>query len=233
MASKKSKNRPEPESGASAGDLIGEIRRQAEAEAEAILKDAREERQAHLKKARHEADQVSAGILDRAENEAQMTRRKIESGVELEKRRAYLEAREAVIREMSRRLSERLVTFRAQKGYWDTLTGWIEEGSAAVDDRQLRLAVGDREREWLDKGKLHGLERSLSEKLGRKVALTLMDSQKDEGGVLVSSEDGRVTFDNRFSARLKRREPEIRRRVMEKLEGVHHEQATKTRKKTE
>jgi vacuolar-type H+-ATPase subunit E/Vma4 len=51
----------------------------------------------------------------------------------------------------------------------------------------------------------------------REVKITLCASKEDEGGVLITSKDGRTRFDNRFSALIKRNMDAMRLTVMKEV----------------
>jgi len=206
-----------PPDGGSAKSLIEEIRRQAEDEVGAILGAARNERKAILKKARKSADEAESERLDRAEREAALIRRKIESGVELEKQRNWLAAREKVIQECMERLKEKFATFRKSPAYRETLMAWIKEGAEAVGEANMVIVAGPVEKKLLDRNVLKTIAAKMETAEAPVLSLLTAEDDTAGGGVMIRSDDGRITFDNRFAARLKRYESEIRQAVGEML----------------
>jgi len=199
--------------------LKKEIQVQSKAEAEGILKQAEKEGNQILDDARKEAEKIKNDLLQKAGVQADGIRQRILSGVHLEINKQALQDREELISKLFQAVEEKINQFRRSDSYLSFLKKLVLEGIVALGGGKLIILPGEVEKKLLTKKVLSQIEKEAHEKHGGKIVLSLSDQILTEGGVVLETSDGKTRFDNRFSARIKRIENDMRlvavRRVME------------------
>ena len=202
---------------ASSDILRREIREQSENDASGILEQAEKDARRVLSDAGTHAEKVKKEIRNGAEARAEGVRRRILSGLHLEMKRQTLRAREDATARIFDAVKERLDAFRRDKGYPPFLEKLLVEGVIALEGSAFSLKAGEVERKHLTKKRLEQIQEKIETQSGRKVVLKVAEDTLDEGGVVVVSSDGRMFFDNRFSARMDRMEAELRLEVVKRV----------------
>jgi vacuolar-type H+-ATPase subunit E/Vma4 len=178
-----------------ADKICSRIREESSEEAQLLLGKAHKERERILLEASKEADARVQAILLAAEKEALQKKERIFSTVTMEKRRVALEAKSLFVENVLTAVKIKAQSFRGSPEYVKFLTDAVLEGVRIVDDKKARVFYSH-----LDEGVISRL---------KDMSVEFKKSDFSEIGVMVQSEDGRLLFDNRFSARLKRAYDEI------------------------
>jgi vacuolar-type H+-ATPase subunit E/Vma4 len=186
-----------------AEEICSRIREESAEEAEFLLGKAHKERERILLEASGEARAQARAILLAAEKEVAGKREKIFSTVTMEKRRVDLEAKSLFIADVIAAVKREAENFRGGGDYVKFLREAILEGIKIVDDKKPQVFYSH-----LDEGLISRL---------KDLPADFKKSDFGEIGVMVQSQDGRLLFDNRFSARLKRAYDEI---YMKLLKGA-------------
>jgi vacuolar-type H+-ATPase subunit E/Vma4 len=177
-------------SGENAEEICSRIRGESSEEAEFLLGKAHKERERILSEASGQARARTQAILSAAEKETARTKDRIFSTVTMEKRRAYLEAKSLFIADVVAAVKREAEDFRGSKDYVKFLREAVLEGIKIVDDKKAQVFYSH-----IDEGPISQVSDLPAE---------FKKSDFGEIGVIVQSQDGRLLFDNRFSARLKR-----------------------------
>ena len=193
--------------------LCREIQAQAENEASGILEQAEKEAEKIRKQAAQDAEKDQEKALEDARDQAAAIRKKLLSSVHLEVKKQTLNNREAIFDRMFKEVRKKLKDFRSRPEYVEFLKSCVIEGVMAIETDTILIRCSQIEKERLSPDEIQSIQKMLSDK-GRQCRLELADSGDDEGGVLVQSADGRMRFDNRFSARIRRMEHRLRLEVM-------------------
>jgi V/A-type H+-transporting ATPase subunit E len=196
--------------------LQKEIREQSETEAAVIMEQAEKEAGRIIGEAESEARKIRSSLIKKAEIQAKGIRKRILSSVHLEIKKQDLQAREEMLLKLFQIVQEKLEQFRKSPDYGSFLEAMIIEGALALGFENLNILAGEIERKLLSRQSLDRIEKQL-ENDGRKVNLSLSDEKIDEGGIIVTSADGRARFDNRFSARIRRNQDEMRLLAIKKI----------------
>lgn len=173
-----------------ADKICSSIRDESSEEARIILGKAHKERERILSEASKEAEASAQAILSAAEKEVAAHKERIFSTVTMEKRRISLEAKSLFIADVVAAVNAEAEKFRNNKEYVKFLRGAILEGIKIVDDKKAQVFYS-----YLDEGAIAQL---------KDLSVEFKKGDFNEIGVMVQSQDGRLLFDNRFSARLKR-----------------------------
>jgi V/A-type H+/Na+-transporting ATPase subunit E len=159
---------------------------------------------------RKETAEAVAKILETGVKQSESVKRQIIGAAELETRNAQLRSLEKAVIEA-----------------FDSATNEISRSSGASYERAIeRLiqegldVIGPKSKIWCSTKDRRTVSSAIR-KLGAKVKLTLdEDPIETIGGVVLSTPDGSVRFDNTFEARLERMRPDLRKEVAGLLTGT-------------
>lgn len=196
--------------------LCREIRTQSESEASSILEEAEKDVERIRQKAAQDAEKDREKTLSGAQIQAGASRRKMLSSVHLEVKKQTLRNREAILARIFQEVRKKLDAFRSDGEYAEFLMACVVEGALAVESETIQVVCGKTEEKKLTPAALESIQKTLAQE-GRVCRLELTEGDDGEGGVLVQSSDGRMRFDNRFSARIRRMEHRLRLEAMKKV----------------
>lgn len=190
----------------------------------AILSQAREQAQEHLRQAQ---ERVSA-IHEQAEKEAltakdailEETRRGLAlekqralAAAELEVRQQALKRREEQIAQVFEAAGRRLEELRRSTAYSEVLRLLIREAAETLGNRELLVSVVPEDAAALSQGLLDQIARELGAEALRLGAPAVGGG----GGAIVSDSSGRMRVDNTFAQRLERSKDLLRSAVHDML----------------
>jgi vacuolar-type H+-ATPase subunit E/Vma4 len=173
-----------------AREICSRIREESSEEARFVVEKANKERERILSQAAEESQVKTKAILLAAQKEVEQRKERIFSTVTMEKRRVSLEAKSLFIADVITAVNGQAEKFRDSKDYVKFLRGAISEGVKIVDDKKAQVFYSH-----IDEGLIPQLS---------DLPVEFRKSDFREIGVMIQSQDGRLLFDNRFSARLKR-----------------------------
>lgn len=165
-----------------------------------ILAGARETAAARREAAHEETMRPLAQERIKRQHQTQLTARQIVS-----------QAQEDVVTDILAATKERLPQCRCTDAYPDILRQLVQEALSHLKEDGVPIIIGDRR----DADLLHAIRDSLKTAVSLQLTLTCW------GGVVVTSEDGRVIVDNTLQARFQRARPRLRQMLAQHIsEGV-------------
>lgn len=196
--------------------LLNGIVKDAQSEAERILLQAQEQieqRRRALEDQIRRLEEESEKALSQHRETAE---RRSLSVIKTEERRIALRAREdlgkRVIKEAVRQMAESI----GNPEYGELLSRWIAEGALGVNRPEALVKCSFKE--TVTDEILRRAEALILETTGRTVGLSVADGEPlSEQGVVVTSADNRVAFNNQVSTRLRRYEQDVKRIISEAL----------------
>ena len=192
-----------------ASDTLEKVSGEFEAEVLADLEAGRSETLAKIEAARKETADAVAKILETGEKQAESVKRQIIGAAELDARNAQLRSLEKAVNEAFD-LATRRISSESGASHERALIALIQEGLDVLGPRATVLCAAKDRR----------AVSSAIRKFGNKAKLSLGDDEVDTlGGVVLSTPDGSVRFDNTFEARLERMRPTLRKEVAAILTG--------------
>jgi len=193
-----------------ASDTLEKVSGEFEAEVLADLETGRSETLAKVEAMRRETAEAVAKILETGEKQAESVKRQIVGAAELDSRNAQLKSLERAVNEAFETATKQ-VSSESGASQEKALALLIQEGLDVIGPRaKLLCAAKDRR-----------AVSSAIRKLGSRGKLSLGDEEIDTmGGVVLTTPDGSVRFDNTFEARLERMRPTLRKEVAAILTGV-------------
>ncbi len=191
--------------------LIDEVVREAVAEYEARLEEARQRIMRELEAEKESVMQELRRGLEVVRREVEAERRRRLSGVEAEVKREYLETLENLVRRAISNAIERIRSMRDSDAYRDFLRRSLEE---AVDALGSEEVVVESCAEDLKAVKSIASELSKERNVRIKVSGKAIDVI---GGVRVSRADGTMVYDSTIDYRLSRLSDQLRTVVVRHL----------------
>lgn len=187
-----------------ASDTLEKVASEFQSEVLADLEEGRVQALAVIDMARREAAEAVSKILETGVKQAESTKRQVIGAAELQARNAQLKALERAVNEVFER-SVKEVSTSSGPSYEKALLGLITEGLEVIGAK-ARVHCPAK-----DKKNVSAAIRKLG---GKDHRVSLEDKPVDSiGGVVLTSADGSVRFDNTFEARLERARPELRKEV--------------------
>jgi len=193
-----------------ASDTLEKVSGEFEAEVLGDLEAGRSETLAKIEAVRKETDEAVAKILETGEKQAEAAKRQIVGAAELDARNAQLRSLERAVNEAFE-LATRRISSESGPAQEKALISLIQEGLDVMGPRaKVQCATKDRR-----------AVSSAIRRFGSKAKLSLDEAGVDTmGGVVLTTPDGSVRFDNTFEARLERMRPTLRKEVAAILTGT-------------
>ena len=200
--------------------LAEAILQKARTEAQEIVERARRVAEREVEHAREEAEASWKEGIEQAQRRVEQERRRMYAQIELDVQRRRMAKQEELIQVTFRSAMEALRSMPRDEVYERILVRLIEEGMGVIGEDAATVFLNGVDREAFGEERIHRLEKQVSEHLGRSIRLVLSDQLVEtSGGVFLRSEDGRVSFDNTFEARLERVRDDLRGEIAEALFG--------------
>lgn len=192
-----------------ASDTLEKVSGEFQAEVLGILEDGRKETLARVESARKEAAESVAKIIESSLKQAESVKRQIVGSAELQARNAQLRSLERAVNESFEGATKKISSSRGED-YERALGRLIQEGLDVIGpNASVRCATKDR--------------KAVSSEI-RKLAKSkvVLDDEPVEtiGGVVMTTPDGNIRFDNTLEARLDRMRPSLRKEVAALLTGA-------------
>ena len=194
--------------GRNAEAILARIKEESAQESARVLGIARADEEKILVQAAADAARTKAESLEALAQELEKARERVFSSVALEKKRLLLEEKDRLIKQVLQVVQDQALQFRGTAGYADFLRAAVAEGARVVGGDSLVVTYAPADATLFAPGEF---VRSLA---SLKVAFSYAQGDFDEPGVILTSADGRIRFDNRFSSRLARLEADIYARLL-------------------
>jgi V/A-type H+-transporting ATPase subunit E len=192
-----------------ADDTLEKVSGEFETEVLADLEAGRAETLARVESVRKETAEAVAKILETGAKQAESVKRQIIGAAELEARNAHLRSLEKAVNEVFD-LAARQISNAPGVSYEKALLGLIREGLEVIGPRaRVEYAPKDRK-----------VVAAAIRRLGGKAKIAFGEKPIETiGGIVLTTPDGSIRFDNTFEARLERMRPNLRKEVAAILTG--------------
>ncbi|HUS57614.1 MAG TPA: V-type ATP synthase subunit E family protein [Planctomycetota bacterium] len=198
---------------ASEDALVSEILADASKKAARIIRKAEQDAKQVIEKAEREAQEIRRSIAEAAAARAEKEKLIVLATIDLEARRAEIEAKETLLTDIFR-AAEKRTADRRSYDYREKLVSLIASAAKTIGGTSFHIHLGNDDHST----DIGSLQKQVSSKLGTPVELALDPSPAPiDGGVIVLSADGRRLVDNSFAAREERMRAELRRQVAQIL----------------
>ena len=177
--------------------ICARIQKEAQAEVAFLKQKAEHGAQKIVTDAKTEAEQKKNELILSLEEEQQKIRERVFSTLNLEKKKIVLQEKEALADKVMAELKTVAAAFRKSGEYAAFLQAAINEGIRVINAEEVTVVFSPQD------------EKLINDNFRNKGKYKLQKGDFNDLGVLVQSADGRLLFDNRFAARLKRKYDEI------------------------
>jgi vacuolar-type H+-ATPase subunit E/Vma4 len=200
-------------SGDNADKLVRQIHEDAEAQIREIVGKQSKDANLIIQQAQIEAQRKKVAALAVVEKELEKFREKAHSALNLEKRRLQLEGKssfvQAVIDEVKRGGEALRSSPAGPQEYAEFLRQAIVEGALVVESEALEIFFSGEDKHIVTPEFTGAVTQLCSQALHLNCRLKMTQGDFKDTGVIVATQDGRMIFDNRFTARLGRIYDEI------------------------
>ena len=197
--------------------LISGILSEAEAKAEEIIR-----------KAEEECASIIAEADERAERESQLEERSFSVRLERIKEReesarknidrlSELKVLDSAYNLVLKAVQKRLDSLVSSPDFRSILVSWIAEAAIGLDRKEARVSFS--EKAPVDDQMLRDAEALVKKATGADVSLMLDDKRISIPGAVLTSIDGKVSYNNQLDVRMRRYSKDIRRIVQEENAG--------------
>jgi V/A-type H+-transporting ATPase subunit E len=192
-----------------ATNTLEKVSGEFEAEALADLEAGRTETLARVESIRKETVEAVNKILETSVKQAESVKRQIIGAAELEARNAQLKSLERAVNDAFESATKQIASSTGA-AYEEAMQRLIQEGVDVIGQRSnVRCASKDRK-----------AVTSAARRLGAGAKVSLEEEPIETiGGVVLTTPDGSVRFDNTFEARLERMKPSLRQEIAAILTG--------------
>jgi len=192
-----------------ASDTLEKVSGEFEKEALSDLEATRTETLAKLEAVRKEAEEAVSKILETGIKQAEAVKRQIIGAAELEARNIQLRALEKAVNESFDAASNQISELKGTS-YDKAMERLIQEGLEVIGPKaKVQCSPKDKR-----------VVASIVKKLSGKEKVSMDDNPVETmGGVVLTTPDESVRFDNTFEARLERMRPNLRQEVAAILTG--------------
>jgi vacuolar-type H+-ATPase subunit E/Vma4 len=191
--------------------LISGIETDARAEEENIIREAENQAAAKRKYGDKKIESLLNDARQKALEQAEIVKKKVVSGAELEVKRCSMRARDTVMQDIMDRVEKKLSSMTGDADYRSVLVDWITEAAIGLDAETAQVNASEKERTLINDQLLSEVKEKIHTQTGRQVALTLSDAQPLKSqGVVLTAADGRTAFNNQVKTRMSRNQREIR-----------------------
>ncbi|MCS7368316.1 MAG: V-type proton ATPase subunit E [archaeon GBS-70-058] len=203
----------------SSENISSRIILEAEKEAEAIIENAKKRAEEIINKAEKDAEEIMNKEIKIAHEKIKMEERRRLAEISLKMKEIILRERETIFNEVLNEVKRRLHEFKKTDRYPSILQELILEGCEAIGGGDLVIKIDSKDKE-IDIN-IEKLKRIIEERMGGKVNISIVfDNISEFGGVIVSTPDGSIVYNNTLDAILERNFDDIRRIITKSiLEG--------------
>jgi V/A-type H+-transporting ATPase subunit E len=196
--------------------MVDDIISNAKTEANKFIDDAKKQTKEVLDKAEVVAIKEKQDLLEIQSKQINEWEKQQIASLNLQARRTVLQKKEEKIQEVYEQAKAELKKIPKKAAYDKVLEGLIIEAGSALGGGNLVIKARSEDKSKIKD--LTALAKAITKACGNKCGLKLSkDTISALGGVVLVTEDGSITIDNTFDARLEQKLREIRTSVANKL----------------
>jgi vacuolar-type H+-ATPase subunit E/Vma4 len=189
--------------------ICARIRQDTDAEVKQLSDRAQAQAQGILAQAKADAEAQKAALLRDLEKELEKSKERILSTLNLEKKRLVLEGKQSFVDKVLAEVKQKAARFRNDPAYSRFLAGAVVEGAQVLGTAPVIVYYSAADERIFDDAFIKKVSEQCQHALMKPCPFTLNKSEFQDLGVIVHSPDGRMMYDNRFTARLERMYDEI------------------------
>jgi vacuolar-type H+-ATPase subunit E/Vma4 len=195
--------------GQEAQQICAKIREEAESQITDILGRARKEAEKILAQAAQTAADKKTQMLKELDTQLNQARERILSALNLGKKKIFLGEKNKFAQEVLEGVIKESERFRNSEGYRAFLKKAIIEGASVIDTQDLDVFYSGFDAGVVDESFIKDTTTLAADKFRKSLVFKFHKSDFKDIGVIVQSQDGHLSYDNRFLARLKRAQENV------------------------
>jgi vacuolar-type H+-ATPase subunit E/Vma4 len=184
--------------------ILAKIKEGSANEIKAILSRAEEEAKRIMQEARVSAENKRSEILKNLDGEIFAYKEKVNSTINIEKRRIILSEKSNFVDEVLKSVNKLAQDFRKNSDYVSFLKNSVLEGARVIDTEELEVFYSNLDSEIFNEQFKDELVGFCREKAEKDFSINFVEADFKDIGIIVQSKSGQLIFDNTFGARLNR-----------------------------
>jgi vacuolar-type H+-ATPase subunit E/Vma4 len=193
--------------------LSRDILQQAETDAEQVLLEAKNKADQIIKQAEEEASAEKARILERAKRDSDRIRSQAVATTQLKARTMMLESRENLLKEVFKEAQQKLSSVQQYSDYNVIIERLVMEAISQMTSNNVVIRADKKTSQLLADSILNSLASKYSG------TIELGDVLENKIGVIASTSNGHLNYDNTLETRLEKLTNELRSPVYHLLQG--------------
>jgi len=194
--------------------LISGIEADVRAEEEKTIADAERRAEEKRKYAQKKAESLLKESREKGDEQAASIEQKVIAAVKREINRRSLRLRDTLLQRIMDRAEKRLEAMIDDPAYRAVLANWITEAAVGLNADSARINASTRERSLIDEQLLGEARDRAAAQMGKAFTLTMAEAEPLESqGVVLTTADGRMAFNNQVKTRMSRKRREIQRLI--------------------
>jgi vacuolar-type H+-ATPase subunit E/Vma4 len=199
--------------------LVADIKRDAEAEAEQVKKDAAREAAERAAQYERQLEEIRTEAGKTGAAQAEAVKRNLKAALAVELKRIALAARDQVFRRVMEQVEEKLARRMTSPDYRRVLLALIVEAAIGLGAEEVEVNASPRELELLDDKLLREAEAKVKELVLKTVKIGWSAAAPQLlQGIVLNSTDGKTAYNNQIRTRLMRNQGQIRKMIYERLQ---------------
>ncbi len=198
--------------------IISGIETDVLSEERQIIEDAHKQAD---EKVKYNAKKVESIIKDAEKSaieQAEQVKKKIMSSLRLELQRNSLNIRNEVMKNIQKKVESKFNSMIGNDNYKTILKNWIVEAAIGLDVPSAVINASEKELPLISEQVVAEVSKVVSQKTGKQVSLKLSkEPPLSFQGVVLTSENGHMAFNNQVKTRILRKEREIRMAIYNAL----------------
>jgi len=205
--------------------MIAGIEEDARREEERIIAEAENQAAEKRKYGQKKVEALLDDARQKAAQEVAALRRKAVSSAEREIRRCLLQARDALMQDIMDKVEKKLSAMVETPPYRPVLVAWIAEAAIGLDAEAAHVNASQTERALIDDTMLREAAERVRAQRGKGITLTISDAPPLESqGVLLTTANGRIAFNNQVKTRISRKRREIQTLIYDAVFAASQEE---------
>ncbi|UCD50373.1 MAG: hypothetical protein JSW27_22960 [Phycisphaerales bacterium] len=198
--------------------LISGIEADARSEEERLVKEVEIQADEKLKYARKKAESLLNEARDKATVQGEAIKQKAIAEAEREIKRRALHLRDTLMKDIVAQARAKLEFMIDDPGYRTILADWITEAAIGLGAEAARVNASARELLLIDKPLLADVAQRVHAQTGKSITLTVSDvGPLESQGVVLTTMDGRMAFNNQVITRISRKRRDIQRLIYDDM----------------
>jgi len=199
-------------------ELIKGIEKDAQDEARDIIAAAEESAANRRISGKLQLDSIMKEAREIAKQRVMEIKRTNGSTIVMETRRLHLKIRDRILNKVLEMVRERLKEITAETEYTEVLQDWIVEAAIGLNLDWASVNASEIERDKIDGQILKRAEKEFRKLISREIHLEIAAESPLSGqGIVLTSMDKRIAFNNQIATRMLRYQSEIRKIISRKL----------------